>query len=79
VLQGVGFEISNAHASTLATKPPVPNYLLPMDQDVKLSAVAPAPSLSASCQDGHGLTLENSKHTPNKCLFYKNCLGHGDS
>lgn len=48
-LLGLGSEISKAHFR--------PGSLLPLDQDVKPSATAPAPCLSTSHHDNHRLIL----------------------
>lgn len=59
----MGFEVSKAHAKTCLSFLSVtvlPNpcpWLLPRDQDTKLSAAVPVLCLSVSCHDGHGLTL----------------------
>lgn len=50
MLWRVGFEFSKAHASLSLC-------LLPVDENVKLSATVPVPCLSASCCDYQGLTL----------------------
>jgi hypothetical protein len=56
--------------------------VLPMDQDVKLSA-PPAPCLPTCYYgpylDDNGLNLWNCKPAPIKFCPYKNCLGHGVS
>lgn len=50
---GVSLEVSKDHG-----RPSVYLFLmLPVDHDVKLSATASWPCLSASCQDNHGPTL----------------------
>jgi hypothetical protein len=48
----VGFDVSKVHARTSVSL-----FLLPVDQDVPLSATASAPCLSVSCNDGHKLKL----------------------
>lgn len=61
VLLGVNIEDTKAHnqAQRLCL------CLLPMDQNLKLSAIAPAPYLSAFCHDENGPTLWNCKQAPN--------------
>lgn len=57
VLLRVGFEgFQKTKKSMPGPNPDTP--LLPSDQDVKLSATAPGPCLSASHHDDHGLTSE---------------------
>lgn len=51
----VHLEISKADAKTSVCWSV--SLLLPVGQDVKLSATAPVPGLSVSCHDDHGLTL----------------------
>lgn len=61
VLLGVNIEDTKAHnqAQRLCL------CLLPMDQNLKLSAIAPATCLSAFCHDENGPTLWNCKQAPN--------------
>lgn len=67
---GVDFEGSKAHS-----RPKSLPLLLPTDQDVKLSASAPAQRLSTSCHDVHGLNLSVCKQS--NVSLYKSCLGVG--
>lgn len=69
---GVGFQVSKAHAR--------PSHcllcLLPVDQNIKLSATVPVPCLSAFCHADNGLTLKLPSSPQLNALFYKSCLGH---
>ncbi|EDM02560.1 rCG36869, partial [Rattus norvegicus] len=65
---GVDFEVSKAHA-----RPKSLPLLLPTDQDVKLSATAPAQRLSTSCHDVNGLNLSVCKQL--NVSVHKSCLG----
>lgn len=52
-------------------------FLLPVDQNVKLSVTVPVQCLSAPCCDDHELTLEHYNQVTNQVLyFYKSCFGY---
>lgn len=61
---GVGFDVSKAYA-----KPSL--CLLPVDQDVKLSVIAPAPCLLVSHRDDYGLTSETASKPSFKCFLLR--------
>lgn len=65
---GVGFKVSKAHSRPSSS---LFLYLLPMDQDVKLSAVAPEPWLSVFCHDDNGLSESVSKTSIKDFLLYE--------
>lgn len=69
---GWTIEVSKAHS-----RPKSLPLLLPTDQDVKVSATAPAQRLSTSRHDVNGLNLSVCKQL--NVSLHKSCLGVGVS
>lgn len=73
---GVGFEVSKAHTR--------PNLPLPVNQEVKLWTITPAPCLPAlglytPCHDDNGLTLPTVSKPSLSAFLFRSCGGgHGN-
>lgn len=62
---------------------PINSLLLPVDQDIKLSALFPAPCLPAyyhaSCHDIMDQISKTGSHPQLNVFLYRSCCGHGIS